>query len=450
MKKLFLLMAAGISVSTAFAQYGNNSVVFNNFHAAPAGKIATDVAPHKFNANGTANKTTGGAKEGWYSYVNVMASSNIKGWYSNVYNDTTTRSFDGTTYFFNKLHGTGFSFDAYSSVWDNDFVDINSIPGFSIAKTQGYTLDSFYFSGYYNRLPYNNYVDTLFIDLAKTGAANTYSIQYGPDASLAAYSIDSVVRNFNATYDADNNRLSDSINLAAAGSLVRITIPLTATFFADSTGSRSHSQAVKVPGGLAVGPNQGVVAYVHYKSGHTYPFGMNVDSVNCWRSYTYELAGEDTNPYQVKKERNAGLVSTWESRYAPYFTFQGHKIIIPTTLYGATSGNDWPDYGFYVKCADCENAGVANVTGIIGSVKAYPNPANSEVILPVALTKAASVKVSLINTLGQNVAAQDLGKVAAGQTATATFSTSALPAGIYIYNVNADGQVMTGRVVVAH
>lgn len=104
MKKLFLLMAAGISVSTAFAQYGNNSVVFNNFHAAPAGKIATDVAPHKFNTNGTANKTTGGAKEGWYSYVNVMASSNIKGWYSNVYNDTTTRSFDGTTYFFNNLH----------------------------------------------------------------------------------------------------------------------------------------------------------------------------------------------------------------------------------------------------------------------------------------------------------------------------------------------------------
>lgn len=446
MKKSLLFIAASLMVSTAFAQYGNNSVVFNKTQDA-SGRVAMDVAPHKF-TNSYANKPNGGAKEGWFSYVNVMASANVKGWYANMYNDSTTKNSSGT---FNKTHGNGFSFDPYSKVWDSAFVDINSIPGFVVAKTQAYTVDSIFVSGYYNRLPYNNYVDTLFIDVFKTGGASTFSLQFGPSASLADNAADSVVRFFTGTYDADNNKMSDSINIGAAGSLIRITQPLTAAFFADSTGSRSHSRAFAIPGSLSVTAGQGVVAYVHYKSGHVYPFGKLIDSVNCWRAYSYELAGDATNPVQIAKERNCGMVSTWESRYAPYYIpYQGHKMIIPTMFYSAASGNDWPDYSFYVKCANCENAGVANVTGVIADVKAYPNPANAEVTVPVTVAKAANVQVSLINTLGQQVSVQDLGKVAAGQTATANFSTGNLPAGIYVYTVNADGQRMTGRVVITH
>jgi len=447
MKKSLLFIAASLMVSTAFAQYGNNSVVFNRAQETGE-RVATNVAPHKFNTNATANKTTGGAKEGWFSYVNVMASTNVKGWYANVYNDSTTKNSGGT---FNKTHGTGFSFDPYSKVWDSAFVDINEIPGFVLAKTQAYTVDSVFITGFYNRLPYNNYTDTLFVDVLKTGGGSTFSLQNGPSASLADNALDSTVRFYTAVYDADNNKMSDSINAASAGSLVRMTIPLTAAFFADSSGTRSHARALKIPGGLSVAAGQGVVLYVRYKSGHTYPFGKLVDSVNTWRSYSYELAGDATNPFQVAKERNCGMISTWESRYAPYYIpYQGHKMLIPTMFYAASAGNDWPDYAFYVKCADCENAGVANVTGIISSVKAYPNPASNNVMVPVTVSKNASVQVSLINTVGQQVAVQDLGKVSANQTATANFSTGSLPAGIYVYIVNADGQRMTGRIVITH
>ena len=454
MKKLLLLMAAGLTMSSAFAQYGNNSVVFSNFQEANP-KKAIDASHRALNLQtNTANKTTGGPKSGWFSYVDVMASTNIKGWYSSMYNDSTLRGYDASTssYYFVKHHGSGFSFDPYSKVWDSAFVDINSIPGFTIAKTQGYTIDSVTFDGRYNRQSYNNYTDTLFFDLVKMGGAttgvSTFSLRSGPSAANANQSSDSTLRFNLATYDADRNKISDS----TGADKISWYILLNQAFFNDSSANGSHGQSIVVPnGGLQVAAGNGAVLYMHFKSGHVYPFGTNIDSANTWRQFSYELAGENTLPVQVAKEVNCGLISTWESRYAPYYIpYQGHRMTIPTLFYSADAGNDWPYFAFHVQCADCENAGVAHVSGIIGAVKAYPNPANSEVKMPVTVNKAANVTVSLINTLGQNVAAQDLGKVAAGQTATATFSTSSLPAGIYIYSVNADGQVMTGRVVVAH
>lgn len=453
MKKLLLLMAAGLTVSSAFAQYGNNSIIFSN--AQDAGHktaINPNNRPLATQNNNSANKPTGGAKSGWFSYVDVMATTNVKGWYSTMYNDSTLKGTSGGTPYFVKHHGSGFSFDPYSKVWDSAFVDINAIPGFTIARTQGYTIDSVLFDGRYNRQPYNNYVDTMFFDLVKMGGAttgtNTFSLRSGPSAGNATQSVDSTLRFNLATYDPANNKISDS----CGADKISWYILLNQAFFNDSSANGSHGNSIVVPnGGLQVAANNGAVLYMHFKSGHDYGFGYNLDSANTWRQFSYELAGESTEAYQTAKESNCGMISTWESRYAPYYIpYQGHKMTIPTVFYAADAGNDWPYFAFHVQCANCENAGVNHVSGIIGAVKAYPNPANNEVLLPVTVTKAANVKVSLINTLGQNIAAQDLGKVAAGQTATATFSTSSLPAGIYIYSVNADGQVMTGRVVVAH
>ena len=48
--------------------------------------------------------------------------------------------------------------------------------------------------------------------------------------------------------------------------------------------------------------------------------------------------------------------------------------------------------------------------------------------------------------MGQVVASQN----ATGATGNVEFNTSALPAGIYIYTFNANGERTTGRIVVAH
>ncbi|RYD52846.1 MAG: T9SS type A sorting domain-containing protein [Sphingobacteriales bacterium] len=93
--------------------------------------------------------------------------------------------------------------------------------------------------------------------------------------------------------------------------------------------------------------------------------------------------------------------------------------------------------------------GVTNTNANV-TVAANPNPANNEFTVPVTLANAADVKVLLTNPVGQLVATQQLGKVAAGQTATATFNTAGLSNGIYFYTVEAGTERITNRIVVAH
>lgn len=93
---------------------------------------------------------------------------------------------------------------------------------------------------------------------------------------------------------------------------------------------------------------------------------------------------------------------------------------------------------------------VQNTTSNFELGAARPNPAQSEFFVPVTLKTAAEVSVTLTNPMGQVVATQNLGKVAAGQTTNAVFNTSALANGVYFYTVEAGGARTTNRVVVAH
>lgn len=81
--------------------------------------------------------------------------------------------------------------------------------------------------------------------------------------------------------------------------------------------------------------------------------------------------------------------------------------------------------------------------------KAMPNPANTQVSIPVTVSRDGAMTVTLSNMLGQTVSTQNL-NTKAGQQAKATFATANLPAGIYMYTVSVDGSNVTGRVVVAH
>jgi hypothetical protein len=81
---------------------------------------------------------------------------------------------------------------------------------------------------------------------------------------------------------------------------------------------------------------------------------------------------------------------------------------------------------------------------------AYPNPANTQVSIPVSLSKSSEVTVSLSNAQGQVLATQQLGKQASGHGFEITFPTAHLASGIYFYTVEAAGEKKTGRVTVAH
>ncbi|WP_460503272.1 T9SS type A sorting domain-containing protein, partial [Hymenobacter agri] len=80
------------------------------------------------------------------------------------------------------------------------------------------------------------------------------------------------------------------------------------------------------------------------------------------------------------------------------------------------------------------------------TVSLYPNPAHGSftVLLP-PLAGQVAVRATLFNSLGQAVLTRSIGLNAAG--ATVEFQTAALAAGVYTLRLQADGQLLTKRVV---
>jgi len=121
--------------------------------------------------------------------------------------------------------------------------------------------------------------------------------------------------------------------------------------------------------------------------------------------------------------------------------------------HGATSTQafDWqfPAVGIHVgSCTGCTTTGTASL-GIkevtnLSKVTVVPNPANSQVAISFTQATGETATVALTDMVGQQVAAQSV------TNGEAIFSTSELPAGVYLYTVKANGQSATGRVVVAH
>jgi hypothetical protein len=287
----------------------------------------------------------------------------------------------------------------------------------------------------------------MFIDIVSTGDPHTFLLQYAASADGAnVNSQDSIMRFGDATYDNVNNKLSDSI---AASHKVTLTIPMDAAFYADSTTGGDHPINMALPTPLNVPAGEKVIAYAHFKSGHTYPLNMSIDSVNHVRLYTYEIDGADTYPQQYGVDFNSFLWASKQAMYgtptgSDFFDYQGHKLLIPAVAYDPPTGFGIPDMSFYLKCADCELTSVGNVASNITDVTAYPNPANTSVNVSFFVKDNGTATVKLMNTVGQVL------KSVSSNNGKATFSTSDLATGVYFYTVEANGQKVTKRVVVSH
>jgi hypothetical protein len=115
-------------------------------------------------------------------------------------------------------------------------------------------------------------------------------------------------------------------------------------------------------------------------------------------------------------------------------------------------------YGQYLlstvtlSCPSCDVVKKPNSikeSSLFADVKAFPNPANAELNIPFTVKGNSTVAVSITNMVGQVIATQTI-EANAGQTATATFNTSNLASGVYMYTLKADGQQVTNRFSVAH
>ena len=77
----------------------------------------------------------------------------------------------------------------------------------------------------------------------------------------------------------------------------------------------------------------------------------------------------------------------------------------------------------------------------------YPNPASGEATVAFALPSEGAVRVALYDALGREVAVVAEGTFEAGQH-TAKFDASAMPAGVYILRLDAEGATRTQRMTV--
>lgn len=93
-----------------------------------------------------------------------------------------------------------------------------------------------------------------------------------------------------------------------------------------------------------------------------------------------------------------------------------------------------------------ENGIAANQLVATELLGAYPNPFNPTSTITYALAERGQVELSVYNTLGQRVALLANGVQEAGSH-TAQFDASSLPSGVYVYTLRAEGQLLTGRLM---
>ena len=459
MKRLFLLLAAS-SIAASLNAQENSSVIFT----APVKSIqglglahpTGQVGHYRGNPTNSTGRTTLASFSDWFSVYGQNYQTGVSaGYYFAIAPDSNILDNSLTTPAHIFFHGMGNSFDPT----DLCYSTLAVVPGtgYPIDQNTAYTVDSFNIDYQYMRnVAPGGAGDSLIIEIVPTSGSTTddgtYSLSFNPSATLLQVSTDSSARFADAIYHKTNNQVHDSIT---APQLQRYAFLLG---YGDTAGNTSKTFALSPA--INVSAGQRVVSYATIKTGTAYALGTLITAANWMKLFACTPGGASTWLMQTPHNSStgypgsyqAGMISSSQIEYGPddsSFNFSGHRILIPNVAYCGTAstptGFEAVDQNFHVKWMS--TAAVTNVNSAISSVNAVPNPANSQVNISFNMKSAADVTVTLTNTLGQVVAAQNISNVVNG---TASFNTSAIASGLYLYTVSANGQRITGRVVVAH
>ena len=459
-------------------------------------------------AHSGARVTVGGPGGGrWYNYVDHLFTpyrtsvlTKDVGYYGyTMWNDTTalvgyTTSAGTPEYDFAQMISGGLGLDpTYSSSivpgygWNECGItavhtDLDFTGAMGISQYDPYTVDSVFVGGWYTRCTTsaakNLVVDTLILTFVKsdryssTGDLATGTLTTG----VSVYGVVSLTYR-RMWHDIANNRAAHNGGGAVSASAV-YKFPMT---LADSNSNANDIAKTQYPRSghpsdpainFPVGANEIMAVSVTYKSGdNTYgPTGGQPGDTLRYSNGT-AITGYKYNTYQIQVNyAQLSSSSTTADDYPMYdpnnasnghFGFEGGNFPGASTNYypnwtiiGVTSSGSvpsaaqFPRIAFHAKCAACiilpsTTLSASNITDL-KNITVTPNPANDMVNISFGLNKGANATVSLTNMVGQVVASKVV------TSGNAAFNTSALPAGIYVYSVEVDGENATGRVVVSH
>jgi hypothetical protein len=462
MKKLLLLTVTSCFAAAAFAQQSANQSVVLKDHQGPVYKPVM-MDQFKGNAAKSANKTNAEGGQRWYNpfelanqYLgNILNSSNQNTFVFPIGTDSTLRQQYNTgpgpvnylamAQFVDPIRSEGFN-TAGSGFGETNDIRIN--------WWNNYKVDSVQFLGAYMNSSLGNkpgVVDTFVISVAPVPysriaeVATSGSFKFAPTEYKSVNEkgggklrvMDDIPANVGA------HDMNMGVNLPGVKTF-KIAIPDTMRKDRTATGYPTRLFEFAVPdGGVDIPAGNGFVVSVAFKIGETIA-KPNEDSLQVYNYFMplHGRAGEtQIMPYFAYDYNDYNMTFLQHYRSSEYTSSIIYELINDKQF-----NKEFLYIGARANCTDCKVLSVANVTNFT-SVKAYPNPAASEVRIPFALKNAANVKVSITNSVGQAIKTQDMGKATSGE---AVFTTSDLANGVYFYTVDADGQRYSGRLAVNH
>ncbi len=466
MKKSFLLLIAGLGMMSASAQMAGSSAV--RVRSAANADITSKRPSAKMLSAAGANKTTAFGGNDWFFYDIAMdaGTASTTAALINAYPDSNIYFPAGTpSPFYIWAHGVGTSFDPTSPYFSSAWQPTTSIaPSILVTSGSSYTIDSIDIAGLYQRVNTIYPDDTLFIDVTYSSDTGAWNVTYKSSQLVTFGIIPTPVNPWDTTWtitDAYYNWSTNSIEPTNTTPVFRFTKVLNAAAAIDTdvtsglnewkfpaTGTPAVSLTAGRSWPMVVPAGKKVVAYAHFASGHAYPLGTANTACNMWRHFSEDFALAPLETFL--HDQNCGLISSTDDRYnttnASHLNLSGGgtaPILTSTYFYTAPIQVHNPWYGFHVTCAGCFLTEVAN-TNLISGVTAQPNPAGNTITITYTTTQNASGTATLTNMLGQVVAT----KKAVGDRVD--FNVASLPNGIYVYNLEINGQRTSGRVVVAH
>lgn len=452
MKKLLLMSAFGaFGALSASAQLATQHAKLKVERVAelPATSIQT---PSKSTAKVTA---AGYRSYSHADYIEAISTATMNSWSTPIWQDTTIRqNFTSGlgTINYSSVSQIIFPFDNF---W-NDPLNPNFNGKIKVTKTNTYNVDSVSILGLYvqgNSPGSSAKPDSLLISVASQpagakwiprGSTSSWALPYLPSGKDTFYGVSPFVVDSAKRFVMSSPTTTAKVTWTVALSAAQRKRIDTATVYSEFS--------YKLPSSLTVPAGNVVVVSYTFKSGDSWV--KNVDTITQHHHFraAFGYLGTSTaadkqlyNWYGGDHNMSGMMFSTDTSDYWPTVyigawntpaSFFNHYLLNTVTLSCAS-------------CALVTNTGI-NENTLVSSVNAYPNPSSETIAVELSVKEKANVTVSVSNMLGQVIATQNMGAMNAGQKTTATFNTSALAAGVYLYTVEADGQRVTNRFTVAH
>ncbi len=326
-------------------------------------------------------------------------------------------------------------------------------------STSNYTVDSITFYGVYGRPNSRaSVVDTLRIAYTYGGATSgsnlpiyyftdftTMHSRYGYDTVRGVFAYMDPARHIMMKKVGGTGPVVQSKDVLLTSSDTGFVVASVAAGMSVPAGNLVAASITFISGDVTFVPGDTVFRSSTISPTEPFKYGMFRPQV-----FVEKLASGTTPgfPTYTPKNYNNGMFVQYpasDSLYYPNWAWSGGS--------GASS-YQFPYVDWRISCPTCAAIGdgnsgsVANISETANIGLPYPNPATNNVTLPVDMKEAAVVTAKLSNMVGQVIATQNLGKLAAQQHANITFSTAGLADGIYMITVEANGNQVTKRVAV--